>query len=118
AYYGPAEWREQATAEQPSLDSIARRAERLVAELRGLQLDSASELVQLRRSYLSRQLESLAAYVGMLQGERLSFDAESQALYDVTAPSYDEAHFRSLLDSLANVLPGSGTVAVRLERYK
>src|SRR5690606_131161 len=37
AYYGPAEWQEQAAAEQPSLDSIARGTERLIAGLRGLQ---------------------------------------------------------------------------------
>ncbi|HEX2168126.1 MAG TPA: hypothetical protein VHG09_12910 [Longimicrobiales bacterium] len=118
AYYGPSEWREEVAAEQPPLDSISARAQRLQSELAAVEVGDASELVQLRRSYLVRQLEALAAYVRMLQGERLSFDEESQALYDATAPSYDEAHFRSLLDSLESVLPGSGPIPARLEEYK
>jgi hypothetical protein len=118
AYYGPAEWREQVAADALPLDSIGMRARRLIAELDTVAVADASALVQLRRSYLERQLEALAAYVRMLHGERLSFDEESQALYDAAAPTYDEAHFRSLLDSLDSILPGSGPVAARLEQYK
>lgn len=118
AYYGPPEWREEVAAVQAPLDSIGSRAARLIASVSGADVSGASELVQLRRDYIARQLESLAAYVRMLQGERLPFDEESQALYDAVAPTYDEAHFRALLDSLDVVLPGSGPVPARLERYK
>jgi hypothetical protein len=117
AYYGPVEWREQVASAAVPLDSIGMRARRLLAELRAVDLAGASALVELRRSYLQRQLEALAAYVRMLQGERLSFDDESHALYDAVAPAYDEAHFRSLLDSLESVLPGAGPIPARLERY-
>jgi hypothetical protein len=118
AYYGPPEWREQVASEEASLDSIGRRAEQLIADVNAVDVADASELVQLRSSYLSRQLQALTAYVRMLQGERLAFDDESQALYDATAPSYDEAHFRALLDSLDSVLPGAGPVPARVEQYK
>ena len=118
AYYGPPEWRDQAAAEQPGLDTIAARAARLIDAVRNTDVAGASELVRLRRSYLARQLESLAAYVRMLEGTRLSFDEESRALYDAVAPTYDEAHFRSLLDSLERVLPGTGPIPARLEQYK
>jgi hypothetical protein len=118
AYYGPAAWREQVAAEQTPLDSIALHAQRLIEDVRAVELGDASGLVQLRQRYLARQLEALGAYVRMLQGERLSFDEESQALYDATAPTHDEAHFRSLLDSLESVLPGTGPIPARLEAYK
>lgn len=118
AYYGPAEWREQVAVERPGLDSIAARAGRLIGSVTNTDVADASQLVQLRKSYLARQLEAVAAYVRMLQGERLSFDEESQALYDAVAPSNDEAHFRSLLDSLERVLPGTGPIPARLEQYK
>lgn len=118
AYYGPAAWREQVVAEQAPLDSIAFRAQRLIGDVRAVELGDASGLVQLRQSYLARQLEALSAYVRLLQGERLSFDEESQALYDATAPTHDETHFRSLLDSLESVLPGTGPIPARLEAYK
>ncbi|HEX6135090.1 MAG TPA: hypothetical protein VFZ24_14070 [Longimicrobiales bacterium] len=118
AYYGPPEWREEAAAAGAPLDSITARARQLIAEIGMSDVSAASELVRLRRSYLTRQLEALAAYVRMLRGERLSFDEESRALYDATAPTYDESHFRALLDSLDGALPGTGPVAARLEAYK
>ncbi|HSJ09464.1 MAG TPA: hypothetical protein VK928_06100, partial [Longimicrobiales bacterium] len=91
---------------------------RLLAEVKGVDVAGASELVQLRKAYVARQLDAVAAYVRMLGGEKLTFDQESQALYDAVAPTHDEAHFRSLVDSLAAVLPGTGAVPARLEQYR
>ena len=52
----------------------------------------------------------LVTRADMLAGRKLTFDEESQALYDATAPTHDEGHFRSLLDSLESVLPGTGPI--------
>jgi hypothetical protein len=118
AYYGPPEWRAAVETEAPPLDTIAARVAALRADIDAVDTGDASELVQVRQSYLARQLEAVDAYVRMLQGERLSFDEESRALYDAVAPSYPESHFRALLDTLDVVLPGSGPVAARLEAYR
>jgi hypothetical protein len=118
AYYGPEGWRTEVKAEKPPLDSIGARAARLLAELQPIDVTSADELVQLRKSYLVRQTEALQAYVRILGGERLKFDQESQALYDATAPTYPDAHFQSMIDSLNAALPGTGPVPARLARYK
>lgn len=118
AYYGPDEWLQETTALAPSLDTLAVDAAALRADIAATDASGASELVQLRRSYLARQLDAVIAYLGMLRGERLSFDEESRALYDAVAPSHPESHFRSLLDSLDSVLPGDGPVAPRFEAYR
>lgn len=118
AYYGPAEWREQVASEKASLDSTGSRARQLIGELSAIDVSASSELVQLRRAFLVRQLEALATYVRMLEGERLAFDDESQALYDAVAPTHGESHFRTLIDSLDHVLPGTGAVPSRLEQYR
>jgi hypothetical protein len=118
AYYGPAEWQDQVTAEKPTLDTIAARATRLTQEVGSVDIAGASKIVQLRKSYLATQLGAVGAYVRMLKGEKLSFDDESNALYAVMAPKYDEAHFKTLVDSLSAILPGTGPVPARLERYK
>lgn len=118
AYYGPEAWRDEVNAEQPPLDMLHTRVESLLAQVGAVDAADASELIRLRHSYLSRQLEAAAAYVRMLQGERLAFDDESRALYDAQAPTHDEAHFRQLLDSLDAILPGAGGVAARVERYR
>jgi hypothetical protein len=54
----------------------------------------------------------------MLQGEKLSFDEESQALYDAVAPHHDAEHFRAALAELDGIVPGDGPLAERWETYK
>ena len=118
AYYGPPEWREQAKAEKAPLDTLAARADKLLADLQPIDVSNADTLVQLRKQYLDRQLSAAKAYIGMLRGQKLKFDEESKALYDVEAPTFPESHFQALLDSLSAALPGSGPVSARLEQYK
>ena len=118
AYYGPPAWRDEVKAAKPALDTIGARAKQLISELEALDASGAEEIVQLRKTYLLRQSQALDAYVRILNGEKMQFDAESQALYDATAPTYPESHFQSMLDSLNAVLPGSGPVPARLARYK
>jgi hypothetical protein len=47
-----------------------------------------------------KQLAALAARVRLLQGERMTFDQQSEALYDSVAPTYSAAHFQELLDKV------------------
>ena len=54
----------------------------------------------------------------MLGGERLSFDQEAQALYDVKPPRFEPAHFDSLLARLDSLLPGRGPLADRYQRFR
>jgi hypothetical protein len=75
-------------------------------------------MLRLRRHYLTRQLQALAARVEMLGGKRLSFDEESNALYDATAPVNTEEHFRAVREELGRALPGTGGSATLLERYE
>jgi hypothetical protein len=118
AYYGPPQWRDQVKAEKAPLDSLQARATRLMQQVDAVDVIAAEELVRLRKSYLSRQLSAVNAYVSMLKGNRLKFDEESTALYDVQAPTFPESHFQSLLDSLNAVVPGSGPMPARIEQYK
>jgi hypothetical protein len=54
----------------------------------------------------------------MLKGERLSFDEESQALYDAVAPTYPESHFQAVLDRLEKRFPGSGPLVERYDAWR
>jgi hypothetical protein len=114
AYYGP----ETFTAEQLPLDVLRKRAAAAVAELKTLSPTRMDEPVRLRHRYILRQLQSLLAKVDMLGGKKMTFDEESQALYDAVAPSYTEDHFRTILDELGAALPGTGSVPERFEAYR
>jgi len=118
AYYGPAEWREEVAAEGRELDAIAADADALLGELVALAPSTDDELLRLRRRSLISQLESLRAFVDILQGASMSFDEESKALYGAVAPHHPDCFFEDTLDQLDELLPGEGPHGVRLERFR
>src|SRR5215218_3279211 len=91
AFYGPAEWKTEAAGRKQPLAEIGAAADRLIAELPPRAADERDELVALRHDYLKRQLEALRARVRILEGAKLSFDEESQALYDAVAPTHPDS---------------------------
>jgi len=114
AYYGPPEWKKQA---KKPLEAIALEAVRLRDQL-GKIPKLGAEMERLRNAHLTKQLSALDARVRILKGERLSFDEESQALYDVIAPRFSESHFQEILASLEAKLPGEGPLLQRYENWR
>jgi len=118
AYYGPPEWRREVDAKKIPLAEITTRAAALAKETAAAAPPaSADELTRLRHDYLARQLEALRARAAMLTGTRLSFDEESQALYDAVAPTHTEAEFASVLAALEAKLPGRGPLVDRYDEF-
>jgi hypothetical protein len=117
AYYGPAEWKREGDSARVPLDEIRTRAEALLASLSRVAVD-ADEIVVLRHQYLKRQVSSLIARARMLKGERLSFDAESKALYDAVAPTHPDAYFQKILDRLDKLFPGTGPIVERYDAFR
>ena len=109
AFYGPAEWKAQAEQEKKSLNAIGAEAAKLSATLIETPIapDTAdSDLRQLRREYLHKQLAALGARVRMLNGEKLKFDDESRALYGTVAPTFPDSHFDHIIGQLESKIPG------------
>ena len=117
AYYGPDDLKQEAEAAALGLDAIGARATALIGRVATMPV-GADELAGLRKQYLEKQLGALSARVRMLKGEKLSFDAESKALYDAVAPHYDEAHFAQVLDKLEARFPGSGPLVERFDAWR
>jgi hypothetical protein len=117
AYYGPPEWRQRAKDEKLPLDAIRARAEHATAELENIPVPH-EELSRLRHEYLQKQLSALLARVEILGGRKMSFDEESKALYDAVAPHFGAGHFEAIIRQLDALLPGSGDIPPRLERFR
>jgi hypothetical protein len=117
AFYGPSEWKSAAEAAKRPLPEIAAEASGLIARVQALP-EPADPMLRLRRTYLTKQLQSLSARVEMLGGKHFTFDEESRALYDTVAPMNTEEHFREVRDELDRLLPGRGTPASLVERYE
>jgi hypothetical protein len=140
AFYGPPEWKTQAEKEKKSLYEIGAAAQELSATLNGNRPSpqsspwpgrgdgnlrtTGSDLVQLRRVYLQKQISALAARVRMLGGEKLKFDDESRALYDAVAPTYPDSHFEEIIAQLEKRIPdtnrqsGSDPLWERYEKWR
>jgi hypothetical protein len=119
AYYGPPEWRKEAEAQKLPLAEIASRAATLSRDMAAAPSAAAGdEMAQLRRQYLTRQLEALRARVSMLTGTKLRFDEESKALYDASAPTHTEADFADVMAQLDSKLPGSGSLIDRYDAFR
>lgn len=118
AYYGPEQWKSDVQSSKPSLDTIKKRAIAASAELRSLSSTRMDEIHQLRHHYLIRQLQSLVARVDQLAGKKMTFDEESQALYDAKAPTHPETYFQEFIDELGTILPGNGAIPSRFDTFK
>jgi hypothetical protein len=119
AYYGPPEWRAAAAEQRRSLAGLDADAAALLDALAARAPPAgAVELERLRHGYLTTQLESLRARLKMLRGERLTFDAESAALYDAVAPVHTEQEFQETLQQLEQRLPGRGPLLDRYQAFR
>lgn len=137
AYYGPQEWRDEAEAEPREVAEIGERSTALAAELRALTVPggegaatgvmaattgdgelSEAAMAELRRTFLARQLEAVAARAAILGGEEMSFDEEARALYDATPPTHSEGHFAAIVEELEEVIPGDGALFERYNRWR
>jgi hypothetical protein len=118
AYYGPPSLRAAADAESLQVAEVGRQADSLIRVLGDSVPAYADSMARLRHKYLRTQLGSMAARARMLGGQRLSFDQESRALYDVSPPRFADAHFESLLARLDSLLPGRAPLAERMQRFR
>jgi hypothetical protein len=121
AFYGPADWKAEAEQQKKSLDAIGAEAAKLSLTLTQTPIAPRtpdSDLRQLRREYLRKQLAALAARVRMLKGQKFKFDDESRALYDAVAPTYPDSHFNEIIRQLEAKIPGEGPLWKRYEEWR
>jgi hypothetical protein len=123
AYYGPDELKREAEGAKLTLDAIGAGIAGLSAQVARVPASNAADpaakdLARLRHQYLEKQLSAMSARVRMLDGQRMSFDEESKALYDAVAPTYSEAHFQEVLDRLDKRFPGNGSLVERYEAWR
>jgi len=117
AYYGPPEWRESVKSEKKNLEAIHAEASALLAGVQSTPV-SRDQMLALRRNYLIEQLGSLITKTEMLQGKKFSFEEEARRLYGVTPARHDDAFFAEAIRNLEKELPGEGSLAERVERFR
>ncbi len=118
AYIGPEAWRTRAKKEALSLKRVRARATRLLDSLKQYPAATVPGPAGQRYRYLAKHLSGLITRVDILQGKRLPFDKESQALYDAVAPVYPEHYFVDLLHQLDSLIPGAAPLQERYQNFR
>ena len=113
AYYGPPAWR--AEAKTIPLAEIRKRARQAVLESEGRDEEAIEAL---RRGALRKGLQALIARVEMLDGVRMPFDTESEALYGVVDPGRPDQFYDAVIADLEGLLPGEGSLGERFETLR
>jgi len=122
AFYGPAEWLNEAEVQKTTLAIISQLALAVEADLESSStvapVAEDADIWALRRQYLATQLAALRSRVAMLQGKKMTFDEESKALYNAVAPTHTNAELEAVLKQLDARLPGSGQLIDRYDRFR
>lgn len=112
AYSGPASLRDAALQETPmSPGEIQAAAEEFLVKL-----DAA--IVSERQRYLIKHFNAVLVLARLAQGANIPFAEEVRGLYDIEPKRIAEEELISSAESLALMLPGSGSIAERIDRFR
>lgn len=108
-YYGPPEWKAQVEAEAPLAPAELLRAAALLADSLPAQGFEPG-----RAAYLERQVRAIETICRKLNGEAVSLEEEVRRCFDIAPAWTPEAQFEDALALYEQALPGTGSVADRL----
>jgi len=117
SYYGPEHLKKETETEEKSLDQIKQDADKLVEKLGKITVNETDKLLWKRRKNLLCLIRSLKARSEMIAGRKMTFDEESQALYDAVSPPFPMERFDGVLKELDALLPGEGTLEDRANSF-
>jgi hypothetical protein len=113
AYYGPPGLKAETDVGDPRTHAA------LADDAKGLQeAIDRSDYAPHRKEYLLRQTRAMAALIGNLSGERLGFEEEVEAYFDVTPQMTDEDVFEAYHAKMDSLLPGRGPLSQRVFAWK
>jgi hypothetical protein len=118
AYYGPAEWQEEARANTRALPQLAQEAMALTSRLNAISTDGEAPAVIQRRKYLLAHVAAAGARVRMLSGETLSFADEAEALFGIRPELKPLTDYDPILAQIDTLLPGPGPLTDRVTEFR
>ena len=121
-YYGPEEWQpeplDSSEVANFPYEKLKERAVKLIDRLDSWDGSKADDMEKARWLSLKKHAIAVRARIDMLEGKMLSFDEESEALFDAVAPSFEADDFESVVAELDSLLPGTGDLKDRLKAYR
>ena len=117
AYYGPPEWQAEAKMKSSTPAELLARTGVLGVRLRSLADARLEPIERRRRDFLLAQLKAASTRLRMIQGEKLAFADEAEALFGVRPELKPLAAYDPVLARIERLVPGTGPLADRIEAF-
>jgi hypothetical protein len=118
AYYGPPEWQAQAKMNAGTPAALTQRAAVLTVRLKSIADGRLDPLERRRRDFLLAQLKAASTRLAMMQGAKLSFADEAEALFGVRPELKPLSAYDPILARIERLVPGSGPLAARVDTFQ
>lgn len=118
AYYGPPELQAEAKTNADTPAALAQRAGVLTVRLRSLQDSRLDPMERRRRDFLLAQLKAASTRLAMMQGVKLPFADEAEALFGVRPELKPLSAYDPILARIERLVPGKGALADRVDAFQ
>ena len=105
AYYGPDSLKPKTDGlEVFPKDSLINEVYYLIAAIKDFETGEKNDTIKNRAGWMSDQLVAFAKRIKVFSTEYDSFDNESEELFGIRAPEYDEKYYKDLVSALDTML--------------
>lgn len=118
AYYGPPDWQAEARTNADSPAQLAERAGVLTVRLKSFDDRRLDPMERRRRDFLLAQLKSASTRLAMMQGVKLPFADEAEALFGVRPELKPLSIYDPVLARIERLVPGPGALADRVDAFQ
>jgi hypothetical protein len=118
AYYGPPEWQAEARIKSDTPAALAQRAAVLTVRLKSVADGRLDPMERRRRDFLLAQLKAASTRLAMMQGVKLPFADEAEALFGVRPDLKPLSAYDPLLDRIERLVPGKGPLSDRVDAFQ
>lgn len=115
AYYGPAEWADDAKSIKRSLPELRTAVDDLNKRLDLIDSDSLPAMDARRKDFLAAQLVAARTRLAMMSGEKLSFDQEAEGLFALRPKLKPLSEYDPILAEIERRVPGKGPLWERID---
>ena len=118
AYYGPPEWQAEAKTNADAPAALAARAGVLSVRLRSLPDSRLDPMERRRRDFLLAQLKAASTRLAMMQGVKLPFADEAEALFGIRPELKPLSAYDPVLARIERLVPGKGPLSDRVDAFQ
>jgi hypothetical protein len=117
AFYGPAEWAQEAKRSPRPVPALRAATEALLHRLSATDASSLTPIELRRKRLLAGQLTAARTRLAMMAGESLDFEREAEGLYALRPGLKPLSAYDPVLEQLAALFPGDGPLWQRVDAF-